>query len=574
MPSNDQVILREYLNQQKKQIAPETTDSQFFELFCSEQVLKSYDPSYEEIELGIVGGGDDGGIDSIYAFLNGVLVLDDTDPSEYQKGHVTLELVIVQAKRSSGFEEAAVEKLLVTTQDLLDLNKSLADLTILYNPRLLSIIDNYRRVHKELIRKFPKLIFRYYYATEGETDEIHPKVNEKAVRLKSIVKQFYKDSTADFKFLGASELLSYARTSPVQTHDLPLMENAISKQDGYICLVGLSDYHAFITDENGELRSSMLESNVRDYQGATAVNQEIRKSLENPTPEEDFWWLNNGITVIGSKGSITGKTLVIEDARIVNGLQTSVEIFNYFNTVVEVREESRNLLVRVIITDDEECRDRIIRATNSQTTIPSASLIATGKLQRDIEEFFRLKGLYYDRRKNYYKNKGEPREKIISIQYLSQAVMSILLCEPDNARARPTSLLKARENEVFNDKYPIFMYLSCARILRRIDDFLRASDTQASQDERTNFRFHLAMCSAIWALRKKDIKSDDLIVFDIGVLGDDILKNILNALRREMLILSEERGYSSDRIAKSREFRDAALGIAEKLTACGSDAGS
>jgi len=82
--------------------------------------------------------------------------------------------------------------------------------------------------------------------------------------------------------------------------------------------------------------------------------------------------------------------------------------------------DERSILVRVIVTEDAESRDRIIRATNSQTDIPSASLRATDKIHRDIEDFFATRGLFYDRRKNFYKNQGKPVRKIVSIGFLAQ----------------------------------------------------------------------------------------------------------------------------------------------------------
>ena len=82
---------------------------------------------------------------------------------------------------------------------------------------------------------------------------------------------------------------------------------------------------------------------------------------------------------------------------------------------VEKEDKERSVLIRIIVTEKAEERDRIIKATNFQTSIPPASLRATERLQRDIEEYFLHNGLYYDRRKNYYKNIGKPQDKIVSI---------------------------------------------------------------------------------------------------------------------------------------------------------------
>ena len=156
----------------------------------------------------------------------------------------------------------------------------------------------------------------------------------------------------------------------------------------------------------------IFEANVRDYQGSNEVNEGIQAGLRDTGPEE-FWWLNNGVTVLASKANLSGKSLTIEDPQIVNGLQTSTEIFKYFQAS-NTQADERSLLIRVIVPPVPESRDRIIKATNSQTPMPVASLRATEKIHRDIEEYLRTFGLFYDRRKNYYKNDGKPIEKIIS----------------------------------------------------------------------------------------------------------------------------------------------------------------
>ena len=64
-----------------------------------------------------------------------------------------------------------------------------------------------------------------------------------------------------------------------------------------------------------------------------------------------------------------------------------------------------------MVPTEDESRDRIIKATNSQTVVPPSSLRATQRIHRDIEEYLQQKGLFYDRRKNHYKNEGKPGTK-------------------------------------------------------------------------------------------------------------------------------------------------------------------
>lgn len=142
------------------------------------------------------------------------------------------------------------------------------------------------------------------------------------------------------------------------------------------------------------------------------------------------------------------KIFEIKNPEIVNGLQTSTEIYNYFTSNKEKileEEKNRRLLIRIIIPNNDDSRDSIILATNSQTSIPKAILRGTDSIHREIENYLKTKDLFYDRRKNYYKNDGKPKEKIISIQFLAQCLISILLNKPNYARGRPSMLLNDEE---------------------------------------------------------------------------------------------------------------------------------
>ena len=201
-------------------------------------------------------------------------------------------------------------------------------------------------------------------------------------------------------------------------------------------LINIANYYKFITDSSGNLLKGIFESNVRDYQGNNSVNSCIANTLKNKNAE-DFWWLNNGITILSDKITpITSKQLSIDNPEIVNGLQTSTEIYNYFSENKDkLDSENRNVLVRFIVPDTEEVRDDIIFATNNQTNIPKSSLRVTDAIHLQIEMFCKTRGLYYDRRKNYYKNLKKKATDIISVSFLAQCLITLLLRKPDFARA-------------------------------------------------------------------------------------------------------------------------------------------
>lgn len=545
--SNDVIILDETLSQKLKEIAPELSPSDFFEIFTAEQILKDYDLSYDEITSGIVGGGNDGGIDGLFLFVNGELVQEDTDVSGLKK-NITIDLHIIQAKTGPGFSEAALDKFVAVTNDLLNLATPIDELATVYNAKLLEIISTFRQVYRALTSKFPTLKISYHYATKG--DQPHKNVERKVATLEQTIKTLFSSALFDFEFIGAGRLLALARRSPRTSHDLKLAETPISSTGavGFVCLVKLRDFYAFIT-EDGKLLRNMFEANVRDYQGSIEVNEGIQKTLREKGNEE-FWWLNNGITVIASKATQSGKVLTIEDPQIVNGLQTSTEIYNFFKSSGDATDE-RNVLVRVIVPPAQESRDRIIHATNSQTKIPVASLRATEKIHRDIEELFRPYNLFYDRRKNFYKNEGKPLARIVSIPQLAQAVMAIVLQRPDDARARPSSLLNKDEDyqTIFRPNYPILMYYVCAELMKQVEAFLKSESTRLSEKPRTNLRFYLGMYVSCELAQKADPSPADIANLSIQQVDDSVFIESLNRTQTIYNFFG-----ATDKVAKGTEF--------------------
>lgn len=547
MASNDVIILDKTIEQRHADIAPELDNPTFFELFVAEQILKDYDLSYDELKAGRVGGSGDGGIDALYLFVNGELVQEDTDLSILKK-QVAIDLKIIQSKGQAGFTEAALDKLFFVTNDLLNLGANYDQLAKVYNSDLLSAIKSFKETYEALAARFPKLTVSYVYATKG--DEPHPNVARKVDRLRALVLQQFSAAEFGFEFLGAKHLLELARRAPRNSHTLKLSENPISSTGavGFVCLVRLKDFFDFIIDDSKKLLRGIFESNVRDYQGINEVNEGIQGSLRE-SGKEEFWWLNNGVTVLASKATLSGKSLTIEDPQIVNGLQTSTELYNYFKGSNTDKDE-RSLLVRVIVPLAPESRDRIIKATNSQTPMPVASLRATEKIHRDIEEYLRPFGLFYDRRKNYYKNDGKPIEKIISISQMAQSIMALVLQRPDSARARPSSLLKRDEEytTIFNPRYPINLYLLCPQVMRIVDEVLR-SVSELDQKDRNNIRFHVGMMAVALVLGNAILTADSIAALQIGSFTGAIMSEALRMVSRRYNELGK-----SDQVAKGPEL--------------------
>ena len=194
---------------------------------------------------------------------------------------------------------------------------------------------------------------------------------------------------------------------PATIETIEVVREFTTNDGSAVCLVTLGSLAALLRDTtSGEIRRAMLEPNVRDYQGAkNPANTAIRETLEAENQPE-FWWLNNGVTVLAKSCSVSGSKIIVERPEVVNGLQTSIEIFKYFKPHPE-KDDKRTVLVRIIVPPDEQVRTKIIRATNLHPLISDVSLHATDPIHFDIEEKLRLYQLFYERRKGEYRGGEE-----------------------------------------------------------------------------------------------------------------------------------------------------------------------
>jgi hypothetical protein len=568
--SNAIVLLDELLKSREKERGgtPLPAD-EAFELFSFEQALKDSELSPEEIAEGQVGGGEDGGIDGIFTFLNGNLIAADSEVLEEGFDVTTvprepeLLLVVVQAKQTPSFAETPFEKLQTTFSEILELAKTEEELLELFSSSLVEHAEVFRTAWHRLSPRHPSIAVRVIYASKGDTTEINDKVHARARRIEAHVTKTIPKAAVEVEFLGARELVDLAGREKSYTLALSYRENA-TDDNSHVALVDLDDYFSFITDDAGALRRYIFDWNVRDYEGEVEVNREIATGLRDPDSPE-FWWLNNGVTVICSQASTRGRTFTLDDVQIVNGLQTSVTIFEHLRAAQDDDPaRKRSVLVRIIVTDNHDTRDRVIRATNRQTAVTQASLRATDQIQRDIERYFLSQEWFYERRKNYYRNQGRTPGRIISIPYLAQAIMAIGLSEPSNSRARPSSLLKSETDygRIFDPKLDFGVYLWAARTQRRVDDFLRTDEAATTASERTNLRFHVSMLAVANAHGAKVYNPSQLKPLVDTEFSDEDLIAALVKVRASVATTQAETSATLDKIAKGSAFTDALLAAA------------
>jgi len=532
MSQNDIVALdANYKNWKEERAIGLVAEIDPFVYYCVEQFLKPYDVSDEEILYGITDGGNDGGTDAVYFFVNGVLVREDTK-IDTKSDKPRVNVVIFQMKNSGGFSPIEINKLDLFTDDLLDLSIPAKQFKVKYHLELIEIMQVFKDKYLQIVGNFPELSIDYFYISKIDKHQADTKAKDAAEKLKNVVKKHFSKAKAEFHFINAQGLLEQAKLRPLREKTIDWASAPMATKEGYVGLVKLSDYYEFIKDENGQLADRMLEANVRGFQGNVTVNNQIKQTLLGSS-ETNFWLLNNGITVIASKEQTAGHLkLSLVDPQIVNGLQTSRQIFDYFSTKNPENEE-RNILVRVIVTPDPTVQDAVIKATNSQTKLPDGSLRTTDPIHHRIEDLFKQADLYYDRRKGVYKDRGKPISKIVSVPELIQALVSIILQQPDDARRRPSDYLITEEkyNSVFGaDKFPLNIYLKCVQIMRKVQQFVQPLKN-LDRTEKLNFKFYVAMLVSCRVTNEFEPSIESLEQINLGEISDKILSDCLSEVQ-------------------------------------------
>jgi hypothetical protein len=514
MAKYDKILVDAIIDERVEQNVPSEKRDEVFEFFAFEQLLKDYDLSKDEILTGSIDGRNDGGIDGFYIFINGHLLI-DTEKFVWPKSGSVLELWIITCKHHDTFKQAPLDNLVASISELFDFSVENDSLKGEYSEELLTQRTNFKHAYRKVSPKLITFKLNFSYASRGNTEELGESIKSRASQLEQIAKESFGNCKTSFNFLGSTELIELHRKAPNFTLELPFTDN-LSSGETYIVLVKLSDYYRFIND-NGKLRRYLFDSNVRDFMGLNRVNEDIRNTLLNDN-SPDFWWLNNGVTILATGASVIGKSIQIQDIQIVNGLQTSESIYRYFSGG-GIDKNNRSVLVKVIVSNNSVSRDEIIRATNNQTIVGLSALHATDKIQRDVEEALKLHDFYYERRTNYYKNQGIPLDKILTPLYVAAGYVSLILKLPEQATNLKAKFMRNEDsyNKVFSNKTDLQVWHKIASILKHADKYLETKRPNAngtSEHFLKNRRQFLSFLAVSNILGDFTFTANDLIQLD------------------------------------------------------------
>jgi hypothetical protein len=490
-----------------------------------------FDLGDSQLQSGMVGGSGDGGVDAFYVFANGELIDSETelDPKELPE----FKMLIIQSKSDEGFSPIEIDKLYFFVEDLLDLGRKKTSYHTTYRADLIALMRIFKDKFGFLVGETPALSIEFVYIVKKDVSPTVDAVTS-GQKVCNRCLDFFSHAKPEFRFVNASALWKQIQARPPRKKALRWASQPMSTQQGEIGLVTLRDYYNFVKDGDKKIAERFFDSNVRGYWKTSPINKKIAETLKNPDSPE-FWLLNNGITILSEKLETGPGFLEIDvhDPQIVNGLQTSRQIFQHFQGGDASGQDDRRVLVRIVKSGDKTLRDEVIRCTNSQNVMPEEALRATDKIHRQLETAFLAKGLYYDRRKGHYRDEGKPIAQIVSVIDALQAMVAIVLQRPNDARGRPKDYIKKDEkyNEVFGeDKYSLTLYLKTYEICQRVSKYLDSLGLESIH--RRNIYFYLCTYIACVMTSNGHANPGKIEKINVPSITDAILEDAYKKVRK------------------------------------------
>lgn len=446
----------------------ELPEPEAFEAFAAYCVLNSYYNEPFNPDTYRTGGGNDLGIDAYAVLIDGQMYRDPTDVrvAMQERRRPQVQVVVVQAKTSSKFETKVISDLAENLGHLCGAEEIPYEVSDDVKG-LRECLDAVYQDPARLAGRLPELHVRY--VTTG--DQIAEMVHRKARSAEKLLSRLNRFETVEVRCVNRPELRAlYQQAISTVEVTVPVpkqfaMPAAPGVEQSFVGLVSASELvRTMLEDESGKLRENLFESNVRAFQGYTAVNSGIRDTLRDPVKRQRFAVMNNGITIVTRKMNRVGDDFVLDDFQIVNGCQTCHVLFHERDQLTDEVFVS----VHIVHSKDEDVIQGIVAATNQQTPVSAEDLAARQDFHKQLEDFFTLgwdkpHRLFYERRaKQYSERKDVEKTRVISRAQLSRAYLAMFMGEPSRV-GRYQELMKARGEELYAaDQQPILYYTAAA----------------------------------------------------------------------------------------------------------------
>jgi hypothetical protein len=417
-----------------------------FVLLC---IATLYDISYVEAAEYFTDGGNDAGVDGIHIGD----VVDDEFVITFFQGKYKDNL-----EGNNQFPETEINKAITTVSYLLDPKKS----SDFLNDRLRPKIEEIRSLINDGFIPY----VHFFLCNNGQkwSETAQKKINQSGFNNK-----------IEWLHINHDKLFSIKQSKKEVEDKLQLQGVAIIDDQfafrrvliGKIPVTEIRD----LLNKHGDL---LLERNIRRYLGNTnRVNKAIVQTLMDKNQKNNFYFFNNGITMICNKfqhNVFQGSDYVVkvEGMKIVNGGQTCKIIQETLNNSQKIDSQTDFSHVFILLrlyelaeNDQEFVRD-ITFATNSQNPVELQDLHSNDKIQQQLEAGISELGFSYKRFRG-----GDSVTENISPTEAATAVLSVWRKLPHQAKFMYGKLFGVLYDTIFDNLNPAQLVLAVL-ILRKV----------------------------------------------------------------------------------------------------------
>ncbi|WP_371176714.1 AIPR family protein [Buchananella felis] len=459
-------------------------NSVLFEKFAIELFLQKWVAGNSEaIDSAHIEERDDDGVDGFAIFINGQIFdsAGDIESLLHEGDRNDVHVVFLQAKASPSFSGNSMARFLNTVHAFtLCAGGDAAEL----KPALKGRLSLLEAVVKNIIRfRVTRIPVSLFYVTTSRDESAKAREDSQVKNALDRIRALNVYEDVDIICLGSDQIdAALTDLKGVKKVDITLqhklaIQGVRDGLNGYLALVALSDVLKLVADERMSIRAGIFDDNVRLYQGRdSAVNKAIATTLSSDD-RTLFPFLNNGLTILCQELETNYNTAILSRYQIVNGGQTSVEIYNYYHSergkgvsherIVETLSQAL-VSVKLIDTVDRELSQRITVATNSQNQISAKEMAAIQEHAKKIEEYFDASGLAGLR---YLRQSGRidssvPKNRQFSTEGLVRAFCSAVQGRSSDAIRRPKDLME--DKSVWSSKYDPKLYYFAAYLAYRV----------------------------------------------------------------------------------------------------------
>lgn len=488
-------ILEGYLkNFEEENDLEKVGESKVFEQFVNYCVASKYIFDFFSFEDLTIGNSDDTGIDGIAIIVDNHLIGSIEDITFFRKttGRLDVQFVFIQSKTSNKFDSGEIAKFFSGVKDFFRKQPSLR-----INDDIKSLRELKEGIYDLSIDMEKAPVCHMYYATTGKwvsdknlTGLIDPEVEFLQSTSNFSEVKFYPLDAEKIKNIYRELKHKIIKEINFEKHTILPKINGV--KEAYIGILSCKQYVNFITDSEGNLQQNLFYDNIRDFQGFNPVNKDIASTLDNKDQKSRFGLLNNGITIVANSINKVGSAFKIIDYQIVNGCQTSHVLYQNKDLLTD----DVFVPVKIIVTDNLDVTNDIIKATNWQTEVKKEAFESLSPFHKELEEFYasfdktKEQRLYYERRSKQYENQPVKNNLIVTLATQIKAFLSMFLNEPHSTHRYYGEILKANQYRLFRDGHSYFPYYTSSYTLMLLEDFFRKNEIKSKYKR---FRHHILL---------------------------------------------------------------------------------